>query len=585
MRKIDKELNWFLFRGLDLPEKPRENGIHHPGPNGSTEAVDDYEQNLLSMRFYIQKPLEKDRSCYSVLDSYTKLVMKLMDIAVAESNASPSRGSDILEPFTSPVRDLRIVRIDMAKFIPTWDEDEPKGSKISRKFARWLVNQNVWDFQDRLVEFNSLEQAIQWRSKMFSALPLPNIVYTDFSSDQAMTQLAFAGCACQYTHRVGKSWHAGYGIPEQKLLQNVVYVNDMTGLSTFRVRQPFERYGAAAYFDKDYRIIAIYWSHQARLVRPGEQFWEHAKYVWRSTFFAHITICDHLLVTHMIECNAFVTASRKCLSVNHPLRRFVKPFTYHTVSVNHQAARSLINERGLVHRIWAFDYDEFLKVCDYISMNYKFRILPHFIHPSMSPKENDKTDEQWDKIYPIYHDLNAFWKIIQTYVKNFFCINYNVSLENDNLPHDVQMAEFIHEICQQLGIPGITSLKCFIDVLSQLIAASTGIHEHVGQVSDYMIHPKFIGAKLEEGKEMQNIQTYSQILVLAVLTGLRMPGLLEDWSHLIERDQFYSDNIQNYRNFKNELRNLVDEIDRRNQTRNYPFQSFNPKFMECSTSV
>jgi hypothetical protein len=473
----------------------------------------------------------------------------------------------------------------MAKFIPTWDEDDPKGSPLSRKFARWLVNQNIWDFNDCLIEFNTIEQAIQWRTKMFSALPIPNVVYTDLLSDQAITQLAFSGCACHYTHRLGKTWHPGYGIPDEKFLENAVYVNDMTGLSTFRVRKPFERYGAAAYFDKDYQIIAIYWSHRSRLVKKGEQFWEHAKYVWRSTFFAYITIRDHLVVTHMIEGNAFVTASRKCLPVNHPLRKFVKPFTYHTVSINYQAAMSLINERGLVHRIWAFDYDEFLKLCDYISMNYKFRLLPEIIPQSMSPKENDKTEEQWDKIYPIYHDLNALWKIIQNYVTNFFRINYHISTGNDNLPNDLPMRRFINEICEQLGIAGITSLRHFIDVLSQLIAASTGIHEHVGQVSGYMVDPRFIGAKLQEGKEMQNIQTYSQILVLAVVTGLRMPGLLEDWSHLIDHDQNYQDNLKNYKKFKRDLQDLSEDIDRRNEIRNYPFQSFNPKYMECSTSV
>jgi hypothetical protein len=432
---------------------------------------------------------------------------------------------------------------------------------------------------------------------MFPGLPVPNVIYSDMLSDQAMTQLAFAGCACHYTHRIGAKWHPGHSIPDEKFLKSAVYINDMTGLSTFRVRKPFENYGAAAYFDENFQILAIYWSHKSQLIKRGEQHWEHVKYVWRSSFFAYITICDHLIVTHMIECNAFVTASRKCLPIDHPLRIFIKPFTYHTISVNYQAAMSLVNERGLVHRIWAFDYDEFLKVCDYISMNYKFRILPDYISKSMYPKEDMEADEksdeklnalpkeEWDKIYPIYRDLNDFWLIIRHYVIKFFKINYQATIKNDNLPNDPAIKEFINEICKQLGIPGIISLSHFVDVLSQLIASSTGIHEHVGQISDYMIDPRFIGAKLQEGKEMQNIQTYSQILVLSVVTGLRMPGLLEDWSHLIEYGQHYLENLDNYRDFKNQLRKLSRDIDCRNKTRYYPFESFNPKYMECSTSV
>ncbi|CAF1427665.1 unnamed protein product [Adineta ricciae] len=535
------------------------------------------EQDLIVFEQKIRKltPIEESH-CWNVLDTYTKVVRLLMTIVINESNLFPSRAIDIAPPMHLPIKNFSIFRIDMAKFIPSWDEDKPNGSRPLRRFARWLVNSNIWDFYDCLAGFDTLAQGLAWRSQIFPSLPLPNIVYTDMFSDEAMGRLAFFGCACHYTQRIDKSEHPS--------LQNAVYVNDMTVLSIFRVRKPFERYGAAAYFDGDFQLIAIYWCHANRLVRKDDQFWEHAKYVWRSSFFAYVTIHDHLIVTHMIECNALVTATRKYLTNGHPLRLFLQPFTYHTVSVNYQAAISLVNRRGLVHRVWAFDYDEFLKVCDYISMTYKFRLLPEYIPSSMSPENNSKTKEQWDKVYPIYSDLNHFWKGIHKYVENFFHITFNVQ-DDDKLPVDARMTEFINELCKQLGIPGIVSLKRFIDVLAHLIVSGTGMHEHVGQISDYVIDPRFIGAKLEEGKEIQNIQTYTQILILTVVTGVRMPGLLEDWSHLIERNQYYEKNLVNYENFKNELKNLSQDIDHRNKTRKYPFESFNPKFIECSASV
>jgi hypothetical protein len=403
-----------------LPEKSF-NKESFSSTKSSDETSNGNEKEMAVFNANIRKLNDKEkRHCHKALDTYTKLVWFLMKIAVKESNSSPSRAIDITPPLNLPAENLSIFRIDMAKFIPSWDEDKPNGSPLLRQFARWLVNINIWDFHDCLAEFNTLEQARAWRSKLFAALPLPNVVYTDMSSDEAMTRLAFFGCACHYTQRIGDTWKPGFGIPQQKSLDNAVYVNDMTVLSMFRVREPFERYGAAAYFDKDFQIIAIYWSHASRFVRKGDQFWEHAKYVWRSTFFAYVTICDHLLVTHMIECNAFVSASRKCLPTDHPLRLFVKPFTYHTVSVNYQAAISLVNRRGLVNRVWAFDYDEFLKLCDYVSTNYKFRLLPEYISPSMSPEKNNKSKEEWDKIYPIYNDVENFWNIIRKYVAKFF---------------------------------------------------------------------------------------------------------------------------------------------------------------------
>ncbi|CAF2895501.1 unnamed protein product [Rotaria sp. Silwood2] len=379
----------------------------------ANEIFDENERQWILSNLNVNQLNERDQSCYNVLDNYTKIVMKLMQLAVNESYSTPARAIDIQLPLDLPTHDLGIFRIDMAKFVPTWDEDEPNGSPLLRRFARWLMNKKIWDFRDSLIEFDTLEQAFAWRSKMFAALPIPNVVYTDMLSDEVMTQLAFAGCACHYTQRVEQEWQLGHGIPEGKLLNDAVYVNDMTGLSTFSVRKPFERYGAAAYFDKDFQIMGIYWSHGSCLVKKGDQFWDHAKYVWRSSFFAYITIADHLIATHMIECNAFVSASRKHLPANHPLRIFIKPFTYRTVSINYQAALSLVSKCGLVHRIWPFDYDEFLKVCDYISIHYKFRTLPNFISESMHPNKNNRTDDEWNKIYPIYHDLNAYWNIIQ----------------------------------------------------------------------------------------------------------------------------------------------------------------------------
>jgi hypothetical protein len=110
------------------------------------------------------------------------------------------------------------------------------------------------------------------------------------SSDEAMTRLAFAGCACHYTHRIGETWHPGQGIPDEKFLANTVYVNDMIGLASFRVRKPFERYGAAAYFDKDFRIIAIYWSPRSRLIKKKVNNFG----ISQRLLVDHTKICDKL---------------------------------------------------------------------------------------------------------------------------------------------------------------------------------------------------------------------------------------------------------------------------------------------------
>ena len=162
------------------------------------------------------------------------------------------------------------------------------------------------------------------------------------------------------------------------------------------------------------------------------------------------------------------------------------------------------------------------------------------------------------------------------------------SVTSDTLPAD--LTDFASELSKQLGLTQITSRKALIRVLAQLICATTGIHEHVGQVSDYMLDPRFVCTKLRRDEGMNTVQSYTQVLTLAALTGLKMPGLLEDWSHLVPHNDgsLSHAHLLNYRKFRLQLVLLSRHIDRLNADRNarrYPFQSFNPRFMEVSVSV
>eukprot|EP01119_Soliformovum_irregulare_P022296 TRINITY_DN759_c0_g1_i1.p1 TRINITY_DN759_c0_g1~~TRINITY_DN759_c0_g1_i1.p1 ORF type:complete len:1432 (-),score=425.71 TRINITY_DN759_c0_g1_i1:53-4348(-) len=584
---------------------------------------------------------EHDKQLVKGLDPYTKFVMGLKDVAIKEWNIMPPRGLDMASPLDRPMKELSFFLPECApNEIPGWDEDQPEGSSIKRQIARKLVNADLWSIVDLPRQFQDRQEAITYRWNIFGALPPPNVVFDELKSDKAMSRLAFFGLAAHRTKRTSNV----HGIPDRSLLTEICYVNDATALSSFKVRAGFEQYGAAAYFDKDYEIIGIYWSHAERMIlKPATSTpeWEHAKWVWKSSFFAEVTIVDHLLVTHMIEANALVSASRHFLSSDHPLRIFLKPFTYHTVSINQQAITSLMNQRGLVHRSWAFDYHEFMEVCKYVSLSYQFTLLPDKLHESMrwsnrsewngtplsqslndiptkkkskeyedvsvafekDPRDDDVRKhyipkEEWDRCFPIDRDLAAFWNIVHGYVERFMNDNFPESTLKgrieDKLPgHETQQGAelqlFISDICKQLGISAITSRRAFIDVLTHLICVGTGWHEHVGQVSDYMIDPEFVGLKMEQGLERQTVQTYSQVLSLTVVTGLEMPGILEDWSHLFDvgnpSDPIYQKNLSNYIQFKTELHKLSEEIDELNKIRRFPFQSFNPKNMETSVSV
>jgi len=227
----------------------------------------------------------------------------------------------------------------------------------------------------------------------------------------------------------------------------------------------------------------------------------------------------------------------------------------------------------LIDRLWTFDYDELVNIFNFATENYKFRILPNYIDPTMKNVD--------DKIFGLNKDINEFWDIMRDYVKNYILIYY----ENLNIISDKYVLSFINRICLQLNISEIKSLddcELFIDILTELICTVTGLHEHVGQVSDFIMSPLWIGTRLRAQKEICSIQEYSQLLSLAIITGLKTPKLMDDWSHLFDNKK---KDILLYKKWKNNLNNLANKIDERNKNRIYKTVSFNPRVMECSVSI
>jgi len=306
------------------------------------------------------------------------------------------------------------------------------------------------------------------------------------------------------------------------------------------------------------------------LVRVGDaKDWVHAKWVWKSSWFMMITVNDHLMVTHLREANAFAKATQLRFPVDHVLRPFLKPFTFQTVSVNKNAVASLINERGFVHRVWAFEYPVFVKACKLMHDNYKFRRMQDYIDDSMK--------KLGDNDYPINADAEGFWKVVYTYVNNFFKFHPGIF---ESAPSFVaQLEEDLSSPRQKLEIKDEAKLK---EVITQLIVNGTAKHELVGQVSDYTNSPRFVGCKLQPNMEINNVQTYTQLMALTLLTGFRMPQLKDDWGHLFKNDE----DVEVYELFRTDLLQFEKEVRQRNKNgRKHVFNFFNPQYLECSVSI
>merc|ERR1719215_1921322 len=93
---------------------------------------------------------------------------------------------------------------------------------------------------------------------------------------------------------------------------------------------------------------------EPHVTRPGDPGWDQAKFCFRSSLAVLVTVVDHLYGVHLQVSNLIVTAVREKLSPAHPLRRFLTPFMYSTISVNANARKHLIQPKSFAPRCFAF---------------------------------------------------------------------------------------------------------------------------------------------------------------------------------------------------------------------------------------
>jgi hypothetical protein len=513
------------------------------------------------------------------LDFYTKSMLSLIRKGNLKHNASAPKGRDIPAPSITDAESEFVAQYGAE--LASNDEDVADSmGKMVQKILRDVLNWRVVGMHESNVDFRSMAAGSAFKERYLGdVMPAKNSKWTELTSDAALSRLAFSGMWCQHTRRLAESeLESDESVPE-----GAVFVSDCSALSAFAVKTGYERYGATAYFDAELRAIGIFWSHSARLALPNSESaeWAHAKFVWRSSWLLLSTLRDHLYETHILCSNLLATATIEELAPSHPLRAFVKPFTFRTVTINHTAVQSLTGERGLVHRIWGFEYAQIIELLDFAKANFAFKTLPEMVDESMRDVD--------DSVFGFREDATAFWTVMREYVAEFLRIRYGDDAAA--ILRDAEVFAFAQRIAKKLKLRAFEQsassreAERFIDVLTQLLCTVSGVHEHVGTVSDYVASPDWVGTRLRPKCEAASVQEYALVLVLVCATGLRMPRLMDEWTHLIPDDAHHQKVLALDKKWRAQLETLATRVELRNAKRVYPTNSFNPRNMECSVSV
>lgn len=471
-------------------------------------------------------------------------------------------------PFGRPEEPLRL---------PTLDEDWPPAD-FKRKAMLWLLRNGVlFPVRDDATAWVNAEEA---RDTYQEILPLGSFMarpyhsWTEMTSDAAMSRIGFAGLGAL------RMLPPASLAPGVEVEPGTAWVSDLSYLGAYEVREGFERYGARACFDAEQRPIAIYWSHGATWVRPGDAGWAHAKWVWRCSLLVGTTVTDHLVGCHWLIANYVATASRQALSATHPLRLLLKPFTWRTITINFGASDTLCPERGFVHRGSALTAE---------ALTRAFRDSVGLLHfATVRTLIARKGAEGMGDRFPWATDALALYEVIHAFVVDYLGLYFTP----EALDADVEVHGFWAHLASapaSVRFPARTQ-EGVTDLLAQFIWSVTGLHEAVGTVHEYVLNPTYMGTKIRPGTEMADVQTSIQGLLVMALTGLEMPALLDlgDAGGIFGVDDRGRAAFQRFHDALVALSAQIDEANRRrlaDPVRPWPCNTFNPRVLETGVSI
>mmetsp|Transcript_27376 Transcript_27376/g.24205 ORF Transcript_27376/g.24205 Transcript_27376/m.24205 type:complete len:589 (-) Transcript_27376:56-1822(-) len=487
---------------------------------------------------------------------------------------------------------------DYGVVFPTKDEDKANPSWIKTTINSSV---NLFPVKDRNLPFP--KEVMD--NKTFEAWEDNNVdkIYNSFehtfiglqsydiSSDKGISLMSFNGLGWHFMKKINRDSDDNKSNNDdplktyEKELESAQYMIDLSILGQFPVRQGFVRYGCIAYYNDKYDIIGIFASHYKELYTPASDKakWEHAKWILRVTIATVSTIKCHLLESHEIIAHAFVIATRENLHFDHPLRRFLKPFCFRTIYINHSAAQNLVGKKQLVHRAWAFDYEQVIGILKALNGSYKFDLHKNRF------KTNGMTDVP-DEHFPIQTDMNEYWEITHQFVANYLKIYYK---DDEALNVDKYIPDWYSKLCKGLKLDKDNDPLCELtldnvtDMICNKIFNGSAWHQYVGNtIQEYLKRPNWFGSKICDNLSTQSdIQSYIQAITVGLLTGLPMPNIINNWKFILLEDDKYSQTRKVFDDWQNELKAMSLRVIKRNETRRMPILFCEPSTLDCSVGV
>lgn len=346
-----------------------------------------------------------------------------------------------------------------------------------------------------------------------------------------------------------------------------------------RGKDKYRPYGARIHFSKDQKVTAIYDYGESKLVKPGENGWDLAKMLAKTTAFLLMTAREHLIWTHMLVSNAATRESTRQLPPNHPIRRLLTVFTYGATEVNINAFNTLIPNTCILHRSTGLKY---ASLKDVYEMSFsQSTIFQPFTDRKYNPALQDLIENGQ---FPYASEGEEYYIIVRKFVKDWL-------QKSGDAANDDQAEAFYNGMKestkgQAYELPDIGDDSAMANLLSSIIFTVTAYHELVGHVVDYILLPSRAGFRLTKRDPSKiDLQSFLYAMAIGASTSKRMPSLVAQFQNFFGAGGAPLWEREVWSTFQADLTSQSRKVRQDDNEREIEFKFFDPARFECSVSV
>lgn len=193
-------------------------------------------------------------------------------------------------------------------------------------------------------------------------------------------------------------------------------------------------------------------------------------------------------------------------------------------------------------------------------------------------------------VLPLSKDGVLLWRTLEKYVTDYLRIFYPRDediLKDDEIVRFWNSSDFTSWQLQELSFGSLVSL------VTDMIWWVTGAHEFLGSIVEYLTNISGIMPKIQDGKDVPDVQTFTLAMIIISFTGIRQPPLMDEWTHLFKVESWTDEKQQavlnTVRQFQVSLAACSDDIEHENILRERRGEkkvvAFDPRILETSVSI